>query len=117
MNPFIELMQAGALIMLLFAVVLIAVVIRNMPSRRPEVRWGPVLIGIALLLFAVPIYASVAGSSIDFGRFTPASRMLAAILLPIGLFLLGAFGEEGLGRQRPVSSQEEAPADTEDDAR
>ncbi len=96
MNPFIELMQAGALIMLLFAVVLISVVIRNMPGRNLQLRWGPALIGIALLLFAIPIYASVIGTG-DFDRFASISRILGAFLLPIGLFLLGAFGREGLG--------------------
>ena len=99
MNPFIELMQAGAFIMLLFAAVLISVVIRNMPARSPKVRWGPALIGVSLLLFAIPVYASVAGTD-DFERFSPLLRGLGAILLPIGLFLLGAFAEQGLGRNR-----------------
>lgn len=99
MNPFIELMQAGALIMLLFAVVLISVVIRNMPARSPQVRWGPALVGVALLLFAIPVYASVAGTD-DFDRFSPLFRVLGAVLLPIGLFLLGAFAQQGLGRER-----------------
>ncbi len=99
MNPFIELMQAGALIMLLFAVVLISVVIRNMPARSPQVRWGPALIGVALLFFAIPVYASVAGTA-SFDRYSSMFRMAGAILLPTGLFLLGAFAEQGLGRDR-----------------
>ena len=106
MNPFIELMQAGALIMLLFAVVLISVVIRNMPARSPQVRWGPALIGVALILFAIPIYAAVAGTN-DYDQISPLFRVLGAVLLPIGLFLLGAFAEQGLGRDR--SDDEDSP--------
>ena len=87
MNPFIELMQAGALIMLLFAAVLISVVTRNTGRSRALVRLGPALIGVALVLFAVPIYAGVMGS--DVNRFTTAARIGAAILLPTGLYLLG----------------------------
>ena len=113
MNPFIELMQAGALIMLLFAVVLISVVIRNMPTRTLQVRWGPALIGVALIFFAIPIYAAVAGTD-SFDRVTDTFRILGAILLPIGLFLLGAFGQEGLGRA--ASREVETPVRPEDDA-
>lgn len=85
MNPFIELMQAGALIMLLFAVVLILVVFRNLDRPTAKLRAGPVVIGAALFLFAVPVYAAVAGASI---RFASGLRIVAAILLPIGLYLL-----------------------------
>ena len=87
MNPFIELMQAGALIMLLFAAVLISVVTRNTGRSRALVRLGPAVVGVALMLFAVPIYASVVGA--DVNRFTTAARICAAIILPIGLYLLG----------------------------
>ena len=104
MNPFIELMQAGALIMLLFAVVLISVVIRNLPGSKGLVRWGPALIGVGLLFFAVPIYASVIGTD-DFDRYTSVLRIVGAVLLPIGLYLLGAVGEQGLGRYRRDGSE------------
>ena len=86
MNPFIELMQAGALIMLLFGAVLISVVIRNTGGSK-MFRLGPAVIGAALVLFAVPIYASVIGT--DVNRFTTAARVAAAVLLPVGLYLLG----------------------------
>ena len=85
MNPFIELMQAGALIMLLFAVVLILVVFRNLDRPTATLRAGPIVIGAALFLFAVPVYAAVAGASI---RFASVLRIAAAILLPVGLYLL-----------------------------
>ena len=88
MNPFIELMQAAALIMLLFAAVLIVVVIRHASGPKTRVRVGPALIGLALLLFAAPIYASVIGT--DVNRFTTGARIAAAVLLPIGLYLLGS---------------------------
>lgn len=95
MNPFIELMQAGALIMLLFAAVLIWVVIRNTTTgSKQRLRIGPAVIGLALLLFAIPIYAAVIGAS-DLNRFTTSARIAGAILLPIGLYLLGS-REEGL---------------------
>ena len=107
MNPFIELMQAGALIMLLFAIVLISVVIRNLPGSKLKVRWGPALIGVGLLLFAIPIYASVIGTH-DFDRYTSILRISGAILLPIGLYLLGAIGEQGLGRYRHDHNETDA---------
>lgn len=91
MNPFIELMQAGALIMLLFAAVLISVVIRNTTGSKRRVRIGPAVVGLALLLFAIPIYAAVIGTD-DFDRFTSSARIAGAILLPIGLYLLGSTG-------------------------
>ena len=86
MNPFIELMQAGALIMLLFALVLIFVVFRNVERRTLELRVGPIILGVALLLFATPVYAAVV-SSTEF-RFSSTFRIAAAFLLPIGLYLL-----------------------------
>ena len=89
MNPFIELMQAGAFIMLLFAAVLISVVIRQTSGTTNRIRLGPLVIGVALVLFAIPIYASVAGTD-DFNRFTTGARVAAAVLLPIGLYILGS---------------------------
>jgi hypothetical protein len=89
MDPFIELMQAGALIMLLFAAVLIAVVLRNTSGATRQVRIGPGIVGIALLFFAVPIYAAVIGAS-NLDRFTTSARVVGAILLPVGLYLLGS---------------------------
>ena len=88
MNPFIELMQAAALIMLLFAAVLMSVVIRHAGGAKTRVRVGPALIGIALIFFAAPIYASVIGT--DVNRFTTGARMAGALLLPVGLYLLGS---------------------------
>jgi hypothetical protein len=80
-------MEAGALIMLLFAVVLMMVVLKNLERAPPKARVGPIVIGIALLLFAIPIYASVTGST-WFDRFAPVARIAASLLLPIGLYLL-----------------------------
>ena len=89
MNPFIELMSAGALIMLLFAAVLISVVIRNTTGPKKQLRLGPGIVGIALLLFAIPIYASVMGTD-DLNSIITGARVAGAILLPIGLYLLGS---------------------------
>ena len=89
MNPFIELMQAAALIMLLFAAVLISVVLHNTSGSKLRVRIGPTVIGAALILFAIPIYASVIGTD-DLNRFTTGARVAGAVLLPVGLYLLGA---------------------------
>ncbi|MBW3594500.1 MAG: hypothetical protein KY391_02890 [Actinobacteria bacterium] len=101
MNPFIELMQAAALIMLLFAAVLISVVIRHTSGAKTRIRIGPAVIGVALILFAIPIYAAVIGTD-DFNRFTTGARIAAAILLPIGLYLLGSKeGASILEQQQP----------------
>jgi hypothetical protein len=93
MNPFIELMQAAALIMLLFGTVLISVVIRNTGGPKARTGIGPAVIGIALVLFAIPIYASVIGTD-DFDRFSATARGAGAVLLPIGLYLLGREGAQ-----------------------
>src|SRR5688500_15802926 len=103
MNPFIELMQAAALIMLLFGTVLIAVVIRNTGGPKARTAIGPAVIGIALLLFAVPIYAAVIGTN-DFDRFSAWARGLGAILLPLGLYLLGREGAQ-LGEPGGIQSE------------
>ena len=109
MNPFIELMQAGALIMLLFALVLIFVVFRNVERPTLELRVGPIVLGIALLLFATPVYASVV-SSTEF-RFSSTFRIAAALLLPIGLYLLtpltrhDAENPESSGETRDTSKE------------
>ncbi len=71
--------------MLLFAVVLILVVFRNLDRPTAKLRAGPIVIGISLFLFATPVYAAVAGTAF---RFDSAFRIVAAILLPVGLYLL-----------------------------
>lgn len=92
MDPFIELMEAGALIMLLFATVLISVVIRNTTGSKRQLRLGPGIVGLALFFFAIPIYAAVIGAD-GLDRFTSSARILGAILLPIGLYVLGSQSE------------------------
>lgn len=87
--------------MLLFAAVLISVVIRHAAGTKTYVRMGPFVIGLALILFAVPIYASVIGT-VEVNRFTTGARTAAAILLPVGLYLLGSRAEtEATEDERP----------------
>jgi hypothetical protein len=93
MSAFIELMQAGALIMLLFATVLVAVVIRNTTGSKRHLRIGPGIVGLALLCFAIPIYAAVIEANALTG-FTNSARIVGAILLPLGLYLLGSHSEQ-----------------------
>ena len=93
MNPFVELMQAGALFMLLFAAVLLGVVIRNVEGPRTRARVGPIVIGVSLVLFAIPIYANVAGTS-WFDRYAEFARIVAALLLPVGLYMLTALKQQ-----------------------
>ena len=102
MNPFIELMQAAALIMLLFAAVLISVVIRNTSGAKGRIRVGPAVIGLALVLFAIPIYAAVIGTD-DFNRFTTGARVAGAVLLPIGLYLLGSKDGRSIVKDDPAN--------------
>ena len=74
--------------MLLFAAILIAVVIRNLEAPiKFGTRIGPVLVGTGLVLFALPIYGSVMATQI-LDRPTPYLRILAAILVPVGLYLM-----------------------------
>lgn len=101
-SPLLDLVRAGAFIMLLFAAILILVVIRNVEAPiRFGTRTGPLLVGLALVFFALPIYGDVVGS-----RFLdqPGSviRVFAGILLPIGLYLM-----------RPLTAAQKASDKTE----
>jgi hypothetical protein len=105
MSAFIELMQAGALIMLLFATVLVSVVIRNTAGSKRHLRIGPGIIGLALLFFAIPIYAAVIEANALTG-FTDSARIVGAILLPLGLYLLGSQADVP-GSEEPRPSDDE----------
>ncbi|HYI46771.1 MAG TPA: hypothetical protein VE174_15040 [Actinomycetota bacterium] len=87
-SPLLDLVRAGAFVMLLFAAILIWVVLRNLETPiKFGTRAGPALVGIALVLFALPIYGDVAGveSLADNGSLF---RVFAGFLLPTGLYLM-----------------------------
>ena len=87
-SPLLDLVRAGAFVMLLFAAILIWVVIRNLDVPITfGTRAGPILTGVALVLFALPIYGDVAGveSLADHGSIF---RIFAGALLPVGLYLM-----------------------------
>jgi hypothetical protein len=87
-SPLLDLVRAAALVMLLFSAILIFVVIRNLEAPfRFGTRSGPLLVGLALVLFAIPIYAEVAGSA-AMVRASSVFRIGAALLLPVGLYLM-----------------------------
>ena len=104
-SPLLDLVRSGAFVMLLFAAILIIFVIRNLEAPiKFGTRIGPVLVGIGLLLFALPIYGDVFGTrDLD----TPGSliRILAAILLPVGLYLM-----------KPLAPQQEPRVTAEEGA-
>jgi hypothetical protein len=104
-NPFIELMQAGAFIMLLFAAVLILVVLRNRERATFKHRVGPMVIGLALINFAIPVYAAVIGGS-TFESFSPIFRVIAALLLPVGLYLLAPLRSEWSDTDKPPATED-----------
>ena len=87
-DSLIQLMQAGSLTMTLFAAVLILVVTRNHKDPRTRSRVALAMIGLALLLFAIPLYGDVLGST-RYERLGSISRIVAAVLLPYGLYSLG----------------------------
>ena len=92
--------------MLLFAAILISVVIRNLEGPiRFGTRSGPILLGLSLVLFALPIYGDVTGAGllVRQGSFF---RVFAGILLPTGLYLMRPFGT-----LRITTPAEEPPQD------
>ena len=101
-DPVVDLIKAGSLIMLVFAAVLLFVVMRNVEKPESGTRRGPVLIGLALLLFAVPIYGDVLESD-WVERYGPPARILACIVLPVGLYFLRPFASRlsGMDDERP----------------
>jgi hypothetical protein len=74
--------------MLLFAAILIWVVLRNLEAPiKFGTRSGPALVGIALVLFALPIYGDVAGVE-SLANQGSLFRVFAGFLLPTGLYLM-----------------------------
>lgn len=74
--------------MLLFAAILIWVVLRNLEAPiKFGTRSGPALVGVALVLFALPIYGDVAGVE-SLANQGSIIRVLAGLLLPTGLYLM-----------------------------
>ena len=86
-SPLLDLVRAGAYVMLLFSAILILVVIRNLENVKFGTRVGPLLVGVGLVLFALPIYGDVAGAEI-LVRPSPILRIIAAALLLAGLYLM-----------------------------
>jgi len=90
-SPLLDLVRAGAFVMLLFAAILISVVIRNLEGPiRFGTRSGPILVGVSLVLFALPIYGDVTGTGflVQQGSLF---RVFAGLGLPTGLYLMHPF--------------------------
>ena len=91
-SPLLDLVRAGAFVMLLFSAILILVVIRNLEAPiKFGTRSGPLLVGMGLVLFALPIYGDVAGAEI-LARPAPILRIIAGFVLPVGLYLMKPLG-------------------------
>jgi hypothetical protein len=103
-SSLLDLVRAGAFVMLLFSAILILVVIRNLEAPiKFGTRTGPMLVGVGLVLFALPIYGDVAGAEL-LARPSPILRIIAGILLPVGLYLM-----KPLGRHRLIGESREEP--------
>lgn len=87
-DSMIQLMQAGSLTMTLFAAILILVVTRNHKDPRTRSRVALAMIGLSLLLFAIPLYGEIL-QSVRYERLGSFSRIVGSILLPYGLYSLG----------------------------
>ena len=74
--------------MTVFAAVLILVVTRNHKDPRTRSRVALAMVGLALLLFAIPLYGDVLGV-VRYERLGSIARIVAAVLLPYGLYSLG----------------------------
>lgn len=104
-SPLLDLVRAGAFVMLMFAAILIWVAIRNLEAPiRFGTRTGPVMVGIGLVLLALPIYGDIAGASL-IARPGSVFRIVAAIVLPIGLYLMKPLTEAS---ELEASEDEEA---------
>jgi len=88
-DSLIQLMQAGSLTMTLFAAILILVVTRNHKDPATRSRVALTMIGLSLLLFAIPLYGDTLGAN-RFAAFGQVARIAAAVLLPYGLYSLSA---------------------------
>ncbi len=108
-SPLLDLVRAGAFIMLLFAAILILVVIRNVEAPiKFGTRIGPLLVGMGLVFFALPIYGDVVGSQfLD----QPGSviRLMAGILLPLGLYLMRPLTPAQAAAERAKAEAAEEP--------
>jgi hypothetical protein len=95
--------------MLLFAAILISVVIRNLEGPiKFGTRSGPILVGLALVLFALPIYGDVTDVGLLI-RQGSLFRVFAGILLPAGLYLMNplAMGRVSQAEAPPVGEEAE----------
>lgn len=112
-SPLLDLVRAAALVMLLFSAILIFVVIRNLEApMKFGTRTGPLLVGMALVLFAVPIYADVAGS-LALVRAGSVVRIGAALLLPAGLYLMKPLTRRTRRNLTDSVSEDDSPAEEE----
>ncbi len=102
-DSLVQLMQAGSLTMTLFAAVLILVVTRNHKDPRTRSRVALAMIGLSLLLFALPSYGEVLAAR-ELARLGSVARIAAAILLPYGLYSLGHHAP-------PLLTGKEAPSE------
>ena len=92
--------------MLLFSAILILVVIRNLEAPiKFGTRVGPLLVGLGLVLFALPIYGDVAGAEI-LARYASPFRIVAGLVLPTGLYLMKPFGRHSLAKETAGASDD-----------
>lgn len=94
-DSLIQLMQAGSLTMTLFAAILILVVTRNQKDPATRSRIALTMVGLSLLLFAIPLYGDTLGAE-RFVVFGQIARIAAAVLLPYGLYSLNAYAPPAL---------------------
>ena len=94
-DSMIQLMQAGSLTMTLFAAILILVVTRNHKDPATRSRVALTMIGLSLLLFAIPLYGDTLGAE-RFVVFGQVARVAAAVLLPYGLYTLSSYAPPAL---------------------
>jgi hypothetical protein len=87
-SPLLDIERTGAFIMLAFAAILIFVVVRNVESPMRLAAWtGPVLVVTSLVLFTLPILGDILRSS-PLINSSSLLHIVAAVLLPVGLYLM-----------------------------
>jgi hypothetical protein len=87
-SPLLDIERTGAFIMLAFAAILIFVVMRNVEAPVRFAAWtGPLLVIASLVLFTIPILSDILRSR-PLGAPNSLVNITAAVLLPVGLYLM-----------------------------
>ena len=106
-TPLLDIERTGAFIMLAFAAILIFVVMRNIETPMRFLAWtGPLLVIASLVLFTIPILSDILRSNPSVVQKS-LINITAAVLLPVGLYLMRPVPIKG--RLKPEEVEDNEP--------